>query len=114
MQFMKWAGIAVIALLAWSWLRRGVSTNANFNAQLQPAGWGSGMVYAPGGATGIYPNGYPWDYPGYQPTAYAFGGQVPMQAQGVGAPPWYAVLLNAPINAGYSQDGGFFANYGGN
>ena len=113
MQYLKWGGIAIVALLAWNWLRRGVSGGANFNAQVQPAGWGSGMVYAPGSAyTQSYPYGYPWGYPGQQPTAYAFGGNVPMQAQGVGAPPWYAYVLNAPIQADYSSDGSWSAGYG--
>lgn len=114
MQYLKWGGIAIVALLAWSWLKHGVSTNANFSAQAQPMGWGSGMVYAPGSAytQQSYPYGYPWHYPGSQPTAYAFGGQVPMASIGNGAPPWYAYLLNAPISADYSSGGGFDASYG--
>ena len=111
MAYLKYVVIAIVAFFIWHWLRGGASASANVSAQMQPSGWGSGMVYAPGSAVGSYPYGYPWAYPGQQPTSYAFGGQVPVQASGVGAPPWYAYLLNAPINVGYSN-GGFGASYG--
>jgi len=108
MEYLKWAGIAIVALFLWSWLRKGATANAMFGAQVSPSGWGSGMIYAPGTAGGAYPYGYP---PPGAYTSYAFGGQTPVRAAGTGAPPWYAYLLNAPIDVSY-QNGGFAAGYG--
>ena len=88
--FVKWALIAIAAYLGFRWLAGGISGSASVQAQAQPSGWGSGMVYAPGSA---WQNAYgyaPWS----QPQAYAFGGQV-------------------PIYANYSPDNGFTFSYGG-
>ena len=96
MDSLKWVGLAIVALLVFVWLRNqgGMSGSGSFNAQLQPAGWGSGMVYAPGMAyTQSYPYGYPWGYGAPSPQAYAFGGQ-------------------APIYANYSPDNGVTFQYG--
>ena len=109
MQYLKWVAIAIAALLLWSWIRRGASAQAMFNAQVAPGGWGSGMIYGPGSSG---PGYYPFGAPGAQQySSYAFGGQTPIQASGVGPAPWYAYLLNAPIDVSY-QNGGFAAGYG--
>lgn len=50
MDALKWIVIAVAVFLAWSWLRGGISATANVG----PAGWGSGMMYSPGGSAMPY------------------------------------------------------------
>jgi len=85
---LKWVVLLVVGFLAFNWLRNGIAGSASIRGQLQPSGWGSGIVYAPGmsyqSAYGYYP---PPQY--YQP--------VPM------------------VTANYSNDGGLDIgfSYGG-
>ena len=59
MEVLKWIVGAVVVLLAFNWLRNGITASASLQAQRQPLGWGSGIVYAPGmsyqSAYGFYP-----------------------------------------------------------
>ncbi len=71
----KWVAIAVIAWLAWGWLRNGISATTTVG----PAGWGSGFIGPGNGMLPAYP---PVNYRGlplfasYSPNgfSFAFGG----------------------------------------
>ena len=89
MKFVEYAVIAIVAFFAFNWLRNGISGSASIQAQAQPGGWGSGMIYAPGSA---WQNAYGYT-PYSMPQAYAFGGAT-------------------PIYANYSDDNGFTFQYG--
>jgi hypothetical protein len=94
-EFAKWAIIAAIAFYAFRWLmRNGLSGSASFQAQAQPAGWGSGMLYAPGSAYGTA-YGY---LPGSRPYPRPYD-DFPYQG-------------STPIQASYSPDGGISFSYG--
>lgn len=94
--WLKYGIIAVVVLFVWNWLKNGINAQASMNAQMQPSGWGSGMVYAPGSAwtQQAYPYGFPWAVQPLQPSAYAWGG-------------------TTPIYANYNPDDGFSFQYGG-
>jgi hypothetical protein len=88
-EYVKWALIAIAAFLAFKWLSGALSS---YNAQQSTAGWGSGMLYAPGSA---YTQ---------QPSSYAFGGQIPVYDN-------YQLPVRGII-ANYTPDGGVGFQYG--
>jgi len=109
MKLWVWAGVAIAVLFLLFKFRNGAIAQANFGAQVSPGGWGSGMIYGPGSSGAAYPYGIP---PGFtQPSSFAFGGQTPVAVSGNANIPWYAYLLNAPIDVSY-QNGGFGVGYG--
>lgn len=96
MKIFTWVAIAVVGLLAFSWLRRGISANAQVNAGGTSDGaWGTGMLYARGMASTQGP--------------YYFGGNVPAWA----LQPTYSYKQPAtPISVDYSPDNGISFQYG--
>ena len=59
---MKWLAVIVGIFVAVYLLRRGLVANASLQAAQNPPGWGSGMMWGPGGPMPRYPYGYnpPW------------------------------------------------------
>jgi hypothetical protein len=92
MEYVKWVLIAVAAYLGFKWLSGAAQS---FNQQSYPAGWGSGMVYAPGSAwtQQSYPYGDPWGSEPPQPTEYRFGGNVPIYGRPA---PWIGGVNYSP------------------
>lgn len=94
MQWLKWIAIAVIGLLAYNWLRNGLSANASVSARSMP-GWGPNMIYGNGTA--------------YTQNPYALGGNYPIWGQS----PVQYYKPATPIYVDYTPDSGISFQYGG-
>lgn len=78
---MKWIAVIVGIFVVVYFLKRGLVANAALSTAASPPGWGSGMLWGPGGPMPRYPYGYnaPWyDNIGFSfqnaNEAFSFGG----------------------------------------